>query len=158
FEFYAILDGATNLYPGERWCGATELLNPVRSVWSDVKRFDPVTEPGSAGENNSAFLDEAIKRVTGATPMNMLDLEPLLEEEGIVIEEGVPDEAALTVFGYEMLEWGHHRTCLFFPDAKGSEPKVLSPWDVNTIGYPAHNPTIREFLEVRLSWVKNTWA
>ena len=43
-EFYNLFDGGTNVYPWERWCGATELADPVRSVWDDVKRFDPLTD------------------------------------------------------------------------------------------------------------------
>lgn len=157
-EFYSILDGATNLYPGERWCGATELQDPVRSVWNDVKRFDPITEPGSVGENDPAYLETAIRKVTANTSNNMADLDPMLDEYGIRLENGWPPGAALTIFGYEMLEWGSHRTALFFPDASGSDPKVLSPRDANCEGYPTYDPTLREFLEIRLSWLDGTYA
>ena len=65
--------------------------------------------------------------------MDLLDLEPQLFELGYKDEMGLPGNSAITLFGYEMIEHAHHRVCLFFPDAAGSEPIVLAPWDLNTM-------------------------
>lgn len=46
----------------------------MRPVWFDVKRFDPLSEPGPAGEDNPVYLEAAISRVTGASPTQMSDM------------------------------------------------------------------------------------
>ncbi|WP_157946970.1 hypothetical protein [Thalassobius sp. I31.1] len=133
-EFYACVNGGTNVVAAERWASVAEMSGDFLSVWDDVARF----EYGLRGRPD----DWKMTRQDWFRD-HRFDFEALCDYLELEKIEDFPTQSALVLFGYDLVELAHRKSYLYFPDARGSEPVIFSMWDHSGEPYP----NITEYLE-----------